>query len=224
MQDVINFILRENLEIENLKEVIKTSILLLVDFDVLNCQEHNEQLTTYLVNIVSRCLIFNYCKDINKILSGRRLVDEEDDKILIKAKKYHDSPLPAGAIFTQEQLSILNEIDLEDSDILLQNLPLNSSIFPNDIPEFSPDPSSKHFTGEHNKTETLIYIESSSPSVIEDSRPGTPNTTFFYENKYNFDSIDNEKPSTQGGDSSIRLCHFTLKQAPSPLLNFKLLV
>ncbi|KAL4718396.1 hypothetical protein ACJJTC_011808 [Scirpophaga incertulas] len=65
-----------------------------------------------------------------------------------------------------------------------------------DIPEFSPDPSSKHFTGEYNKTETLIYIESSSPSVIEDSRPGTPNTTFFYENKYNFDSIDNEKPST----------------------------
>ncbi|KAH9642115.1 hypothetical protein HF086_007425 [Spodoptera exigua] len=33
------------------------------------------------------------------------------------------SPLPSSANFTQEELSILDDIDLEDSDVLLQNLP-----------------------------------------------------------------------------------------------------
>lgn len=42
----------------------------------------------YLINTVIRFLNFNYCKVINKILSGRRQVDDEEDKVQIKAKKY----------------------------------------------------------------------------------------------------------------------------------------
>lgn len=91
-----------------------------------------------------------------------------------------DSPLPPGSNFTQEELSILDDIDLENTDILLQNLPSNSSIFPNDIPEFSLTPDNKHFTEELcNKIGTLLPTNSSPSSVIEDSQPNTPNPYIF---------------------------------------------
>lgn len=86
---------------------------------------------------------------------------------------------------------------MKDTDILLQNLPSNSSIFPNDIPEFSPIPDNKHFTEEHcNKTGTLLPTNSSPSSVIEDSQPITPNPHIFYKNSEALESNIKEKPST----------------------------
>ncbi|CAH2989328.1 unnamed protein product [Chilo suppressalis] len=90
MQDIINFILKNNLEKTDLKEIIKTSIIILLDFNLLKCLNHKEDLTNYLISIVSRCLIMNYCKDINRILSGRKLVDDEEDNMQMKAKKYQN--------------------------------------------------------------------------------------------------------------------------------------
>ncbi|XP_022823359.1 uncharacterized protein LOC111354251 [Spodoptera litura] len=105
--------------------------------------------------------------DVNK-----ENTSEACDNVQNEVKR--DSPLPSGANFIQEELSILDDIDLEDTDILLQNLPSNSSIFPNDIPEFSPTPDNKHYTEEpYNETGTLLPTNSSPSSIIADSQPNT---------------------------------------------------
>lgn len=50
-----------------------------------------------------------------------------------------ESPLPPDANFTEEELSILDDVDLNDSKDVLQNIPSNASIlFPDDIPCSSP--------------------------------------------------------------------------------------
>lgn len=87
-QDIIYHILKENLEAYYLKDIIKMSILTLINFDFMKCNTHKKKMIDYLINTVIRFLNFNYCKVINKILSGRRQVDDEEDKVQIKAKKY----------------------------------------------------------------------------------------------------------------------------------------
>ncbi|CAH2100788.1 unnamed protein product [Euphydryas editha] len=69
--------------------VIKTSIYSLVNFDFIKCNTHKTKMIDYLINTVIRFMTFNYCKVINKILSGRRQVDDEDDKVQMKPKKYN---------------------------------------------------------------------------------------------------------------------------------------
>lgn len=87
MQDLINKIIPENFEKNNLKEIIKTSILITVDFRFVKCTSHKDKLIDYLIDIVIRCLVFNYCKNINKILAGKKQVDDDEDHMQIKAKK-----------------------------------------------------------------------------------------------------------------------------------------
>lgn len=80
-QDIIYHILKENLEVPFLKDIIKTSIYSLVNFDFIKCNTHKIKMLDYLINTVIRFMNFNYCKVINKILSGRRQVDDEEDKV-----------------------------------------------------------------------------------------------------------------------------------------------
>ncbi|KAL0820225.1 hypothetical protein ABMA28_006146 [Loxostege sticticalis] len=86
-QDIINYMIRKYIAEINLKEMIKTAIMILVDFDFIKCMTHKDKLIDYLINIVIRCFLFNYCKMINSISSGKRQVDDEDDEIQMKAKK-----------------------------------------------------------------------------------------------------------------------------------------
>uniref|UniRef100_A0A2A4JY71 THAP-type domain-containing protein n=2 Tax=Heliothis virescens TaxID=7102 RepID=A0A2A4JY71_HELVI len=88
-QDIINHILKENLETYQLKCFIKTCLLTIINFDFIKCQTHKNKIIDYLVNFVVRFMCFNYCKLINKILTGRKTVEDEDDKVQIKANKYH---------------------------------------------------------------------------------------------------------------------------------------
>lgn len=88
MQDIVNYILKESFQKKNLKEIIKTSMLVLIDFNFIKCSQHKNKTIDYLINIVSRCFIFNYCKSINKILAGRRDIDDESDHFQSKAKKF----------------------------------------------------------------------------------------------------------------------------------------
>lgn len=89
MQDIINSILTNHLEVNCLNEIIKTSMIILIDFSFIRCHLHSQDLINYLIKIVNRCLIFSYCKNINKIITGRTQIDDHDDKFQVKAKKYH---------------------------------------------------------------------------------------------------------------------------------------
>ncbi|KPJ19999.1 hypothetical protein RR48_01231 [Papilio machaon] len=88
LQDINNTILRKNLEKNNLKELIKTIIFSTTEFEFLNCEIHKEKIVDYLVNLSCRFFIYNYCKDINKIICNRRECDDDEDQFKIKAKKY----------------------------------------------------------------------------------------------------------------------------------------
>ncbi|XP_063893678.1 uncharacterized protein LOC135117720 [Helicoverpa armigera] len=90
IQDLINEIIKENIEKSNVKIIMNTAIRIFVNFDFIKCKIHKEKVTDYLINIVIRCMIFNYCKNINKILAGRKDVDDCEDKLQTKAKKLND--------------------------------------------------------------------------------------------------------------------------------------
>ncbi|CAH2106748.1 unnamed protein product [Euphydryas editha] len=144
-------------------------------------------------------------------------ISEVCDKV--QNEEERDSPLPADAHFTQEELLILDDIDLEDTMVpegFLPDLPSNLSIFPNDIPEFSPAPNNKVFTEEpSNKTGILLPTKSSTPSEIKDSQPSTPNQSF-YENMNILGFNIKENPSTS-------YCHEKINDdtpMPSPYVYF----
>lgn len=88
MQDIINEILKNDLYINNLKEMIKTVIMVLIDFNFLNCTVHRDKFYDFLINLVIRFLIFNYCKNLNRILIGKKPVDDDEDVMQRKAKIY----------------------------------------------------------------------------------------------------------------------------------------
>lgn len=74
--------------------------------------------------------------------------------------------MPPGANFTEEELSILSDVDLNDSRDMLQNIPSNASIlFPHDIPCSSPLVPNSY---------SINQKEDQSPSVVENIPGNTP--------------------------------------------------
>ena len=88
LQDINYTLIKENLEKKHLREFIKTIILMHIEFNFIQCQEHKEILIDYLIKISCRFFIFNYCKEINKILNNKRECDDDNDLFKVKAKKY----------------------------------------------------------------------------------------------------------------------------------------
>lgn len=87
------------------------------------------------------------------------------------------SPLPPDANYTEEELSILDDVDLNDSKDVLQQIPSNVSIlFPDDIPCSSPWVPN----GDHNKTQD----GDRSPSVIENTPGNSPIQSNFITENY----------------------------------------
>ncbi|CAF4819823.1 unnamed protein product [Pieris macdunnoughi] len=85
---------------------------------------------------------------------------------IIENRDEDESPLPPDANFTEEELSILDDIDLNDSKDVLQNVPSNASIlFPDDIPCSSPWVSN---------VDNRIQKGDRSPSVIENTPDHSP--------------------------------------------------
>lgn len=70
------------------KEYLKLILSSLIDFDYFKCQVHSVILKKYLINQISRFFIYTYCKNVNKIIIGKRDVDDENDNIQILAKTY----------------------------------------------------------------------------------------------------------------------------------------
>lgn len=89
LQDINYAVLKENFEKEHLKELIKTIIIMNVDFSFIKCEIHNVKLIDFLTNISSRFFIYNYCKEINKILLNKRECDDDTDLYKKKAKKLY---------------------------------------------------------------------------------------------------------------------------------------
>ncbi|KAH9643177.1 hypothetical protein HF086_010629 [Spodoptera exigua] len=95
---------------------------------------------------------------------------------MIPTRHEEGSPLPPDANFTEVELSVLDDVDLNDSKDVLQNIPSNASIlFPDDIPCSSPWLSN----GDHNRTQN----GDRSPSVIENTPGNSPiQSNFIIEN------------------------------------------
>lgn len=89
IQDITNTIIKECIDQNCTKEFIKTYLITLLEFDFLNCLEHKEEIIQYLVNSTSRFFLYNYCKDINKILNGKSNTYDDEDCFQMKAKKYY---------------------------------------------------------------------------------------------------------------------------------------
>lgn len=88
LQDINYTIIKENIQKIPLMELIKTIILLHVEFNFIKCKKHKEILIDYIIKISCRFFIYNYCKDVNKILNNRRECDDDSDLFKLKAKKY----------------------------------------------------------------------------------------------------------------------------------------
>lgn len=88
MQDVIDKILMNNLERKVLREYIKTIILFFLDFNFITCSEHREKLIDFIINLVCRFFMFTYCKNLNKIIMGKKDIDSDEDGLQCKARKY----------------------------------------------------------------------------------------------------------------------------------------
>ncbi|KAJ2938504.1 hypothetical protein O0L34_g12999 [Tuta absoluta] len=89
LQDIIYNTIKENLEKPNLRELIKTMIFMCIDFNYISCEKHKDDLIEFLNKISCRFFIYNYCKEINKILCNKRECDDDEDKFKIKAKKMY---------------------------------------------------------------------------------------------------------------------------------------
>lgn len=88
VQDILNVILKENIQKKNIREMMKTAIIILADFNFITCQNHKEKNIEVIINIMIKVIGHNYCKNINKILAGKKQVDDDEDEIQIKAKKF----------------------------------------------------------------------------------------------------------------------------------------
>ncbi|KAH9633174.1 hypothetical protein HF086_013797 [Spodoptera exigua] len=77
---------KENIEKLYLKLIINTAVSSFVDFTFIKCIIE-KKIIDFLINIVIRFIIFNYCKNINIILAGRKDVDDDENKLQVKAKK-----------------------------------------------------------------------------------------------------------------------------------------
>ncbi|KOB58176.1 Uncharacterized protein OBRU01_25471, partial [Operophtera brumata] len=67
-------------------EILKKIFL---DFDFLKCEEHKNEMIDYVINLSCRFFIYNYCKDINKILIGKRDLNDDEDTFQMKAIKHY---------------------------------------------------------------------------------------------------------------------------------------
>lgn len=70
-QDIYDKMLNNYLTADNLKCFIKTIIFMYVSFDFIKCKKHREKLIDFLIDLTSRFFINHYCKNINKIMSGK---------------------------------------------------------------------------------------------------------------------------------------------------------
>lgn len=89
LQDINYILLQKHLRIKHIKELIKTIVLLHLDFSFIQCAIHKENIIDFLLKISCRFFIYNYCKDINKILTNKRDCDDNMDVHKVKAKKMY---------------------------------------------------------------------------------------------------------------------------------------
>ncbi|KOB58244.1 Uncharacterized protein OBRU01_25365 [Operophtera brumata] len=93
LQDATMATLQNKLEVHNLKLYIKTVIDVVIDLKPISCGKHKAKLIDFLINKVTRFFIFTYCKNINKVLRGKKDVDDVQDKFENMAKVYYEKSL-----------------------------------------------------------------------------------------------------------------------------------
>lgn len=88
IKHIIYEILKKNIYKKLLKECLKTTVLAIADFNVFNdCQEHRKKNIDFIINILIRFMIYNSCKNINKIMTGKIKIYDVNDQFQLKANK-----------------------------------------------------------------------------------------------------------------------------------------
>lgn len=87
MQDIINNILENKSNIKQIKSYCKTIIYTTCNFNFLKCDYHNVK--DFIVDLTCRFFIFNWCRDVNKLLNGTRIDLNVNDKMKTDACEYY---------------------------------------------------------------------------------------------------------------------------------------
>lgn len=78
IQDVVTFILKDTCEKQEIKNYLKTVLRIYLDFNFLKCPQHKIACEEFILDLSCRFFLFNWCRDLNKILNGSRVGNEED--------------------------------------------------------------------------------------------------------------------------------------------------
>lgn len=85
IQDVITHIIKKNPMSPNIKVLLKTYLYTELDFDFLDCEMHKSQVIEIILELSCNFFIYNWCRDVNKIINGTRLDLDDSDTIKIAA-------------------------------------------------------------------------------------------------------------------------------------------
>lgn len=87
IQTVVSNFLTHDVHLPGLKERIKSLVEIVTDFSYHNCNEHREIFIKYFTEVSVNLLVYSWCKNVNRILSGKCNYNGED-QIKLAALSY----------------------------------------------------------------------------------------------------------------------------------------
>lgn len=92
-QDIIYFILRDSIDMCNLKMYLKTVLSTICDYNFIKCNEHKNVLVEAMQDLLCRFFICNWCRQSNNVLKGIRSDIEKEDKVQLMCQQYYQKRL-----------------------------------------------------------------------------------------------------------------------------------
>lgn len=78
IETIVNIIMKSISYENNIVSYIKLIVATIVNFSFITCSEHKNELTEYIIKKNVSFCILNWCKEVNKILAGKRNYDGND--------------------------------------------------------------------------------------------------------------------------------------------------
>lgn len=90
IQDLVSYYLKNKSVTVNIKTFLKTMMYLDLDFKLFDCENHKSQVIEYMLELSCKFFICNWCRDINKIINGTRLIKDKKDIMKMYAYDYYN--------------------------------------------------------------------------------------------------------------------------------------
>lgn len=87
MQDLITHIIKSDSTKPQIKTYIKTVLHVILEFNFVKCSVHKKECIEYIFDLACNFFLCNWCREVNKILSGRR---NDYDVLDVVQKMAHD--------------------------------------------------------------------------------------------------------------------------------------